>query len=104
MDKSIEEIIVWWRKALASGYHSSCLNASETGRLISEIERLRNMVDKEKGISSDEFVKVMKKDKEIERLRKAFKTYGIHNEGCSIYVNCHNKCTCGFEKTLKEDE
>jgi len=56
MDRSIEEIIVYWRKALAGGYHDSRLNASETGKLISEIERRGDVLEEIKGMIYSHYI------------------------------------------------
>lgn len=51
------------------------------------------------------------KDKEIERLRKAFKKYGGHipiiKDGsykgiCEYLKHSKNACNCGYEQALKE--
>lgn len=43
-------------------------------------------------------------DFKIERLEKALKEYGLHHEGCDIWLSePYNKCNCGFQEALKED-
>jgi len=75
MDRLIEEIIVYWRKALASGYYDSRLNASETSKLISEIERLKKALFEYKNVVDN---------------------YSSHLFGCNIDKT--DFCTCGLKE------
>ncbi|KKL17707.1 hypothetical protein LCGC14_2482870 [marine sediment metagenome] len=41
-------------------------------------------------------------EEENEQLKKDLKIYGRHKSNCRYYYT-ENKCTCGFEQTLKEE-
>jgi len=45
---------------------------------------------------------IVEKNKEIERLKKDLKKYGMHKTGCSIGWGVDGECNCGFEQALKE--